>query len=217
MGNNHGFWKPACVKILLDLGANPNALSNDGLTPLHKAVSSAEVMRSLLQGGADLSVGNTSPLFLAIREQSLEALRLILDAGGNSNSVTEPFSIAPDITDQARTALFCASFAVGLNRQISESVPLIKLLIESGADVNAPLNDRETLIHYVFEHGEYDTVCAFLDCHDKIDFNAKDQLGRNVLLAACNWTRWLQAIDINTGLLKSLAPSSDCWTMGRTF
>lgn len=188
MGNMHGFWKPSCVKVLLELGANPNAISNDGLAPLHRAASSAEIMRSLLQFGANLSVGKTSPIFFAIMKQNFEALRVILGAGGDPNAVAEPFSISPGITDQTRTALFCASFATSLNRQTSESVPLIKLLIESGADVNATLNDRETLIHYVFEHAEYDTVQAFLDCHDKVNFNTKDQLGRNVLLAACDWT-----------------------------
>lgn len=189
MSSIHGFWKSSCVKVLLDLGANPNAISNDGLAPLHRAASSAEITRSLLQRGADVSVGKHSPLFLAIREQNLETLRLILEAGGDPNAVTELFSIRPAITDLARTALFCASFCSGLNRQISESMPLISLLIENGADVNAPLNGRETLIYHMFEHGEYDTVHAFLGNHDTIDFNTKDQFGRNVLLAACNWTR----------------------------
>jgi ankyrin repeat protein len=188
MGSYEGFWRSQCVDLLLSLGADPNIVAKNGLAPLHKAVSSANITRSLLRAGADLSAGKTSPIFNAIMEQNVEVLAAILDAGGDVNAVTDSITIKPSITDQARTTLFCASFALGLNRHIPDSIPQIKLLIDRGADMYAPLNDLETLIHYVFEHGEYEAVCAYLDCHDKINFEARDQLGRTILLAACNWT-----------------------------
>jgi ankyrin repeat protein len=181
-----GFWRPQCVDLLLSLGANPNTVDTNGRTPLYEAASPAHITRSLLRGGAELSAGKISPIFNAILQQNIEVLTAILDAGGDVNAVTTPFSIKPAITDQARTALFCASFALDLNRHVPESVPLIKLLIDRGADMYAALNDRETLIHYLFEHGEYEAVCAYLDCHEKINLEARDQLGRTVLLAACN-------------------------------
>jgi ankyrin repeat protein len=188
MGGYAGFWRPQCVDLLLTLGANPNTVDTNGLTPLYEAASSAHITKSLLRSGAELSAGKISPIFNAIFQQNVEVLAAILDAGGDVNAVTDPFSIEPAITDQARTALFCASFALQLNRHTPESVPLIKLLIQRGADMYAALNDRETLVHYVFEHGAYEAVCAFLDCHEKINLEARDQLGRTVLLAACNWT-----------------------------
>lgn len=188
MGRYEGFWRPQCVDLLLSLGADPNIVAKNGLTPLHEAVSSADITRSLLGAGADLSVGKRSPIFNAIIEQNAEVLAAILDAGGDVNAVADYITINPSVTDQARTALFCASFALGLNRDMPDSIPLINLLINRGADMYASLNDRETLIHYVFEHGEYEAICAYLDCHDKINFEARDQLGRTILLAACNWT-----------------------------
>lgn len=188
MGNYKGFWRPQCVDLLLQLGADPNIVAKNGLAPLHEAVSSVEITRSLLRAGADLSAGKTSPIFDVIMEQNVEVLTTILDAGGDVNAVTDSITIQPSITDQAQTVLFCASFALGLNRHMSDSIPLIKLLIHRGADMYAPLNDRETLIHYLFEHGKYAAVCAYLDCHDKINFDARDQLGRTIILAACNWT-----------------------------
>ncbi|KAL5354784.1 hypothetical protein ACLOAV_000874 [Pseudogymnoascus australis] len=188
MGSYEGLWRSQCVDLLLGLGADPNIVAKNGLTPLHQAVSSADITRSLLGGGADLSVGKTSPIFNAIMEQNAEVLTAILDAGGDVNAVVDSIAITPSVTDQARTALFCASYALGLNRDMTDSIPQIKLLINRGADMYAPLNDRETLIHYLFEHGEYETICAYLDCHDKINFEARDQLGRTIILAACNWT-----------------------------
>jgi ankyrin repeat protein len=190
MGNYDGFWRSQCVDLLLSLGADPNIVAKNGLAPLHEAASSADITRSLLGAGADLSAGKASPIFNAIMEQNVEVLAAILDAGGDVNAVTDSTTITinPSITDQARTALFCASFALALNRYIPDSIPQIKLLIERGADLYAPLNNLETLIHYLFEHGEYEAVCAYLDCHDKINFEARDQLGRTILLAACNWT-----------------------------
>lgn len=182
------FFRLQCVDLLLSLGADPNIAAKNGLLPLHEAASSADITRSLLGAGADLPVGNASLVFTAILEQNLEVLTSILDAGDDVNAITDDMTIDPSITDQARTALFCASFSLNLNHNIKNSVSQIKLLINRGADIYAPLNDRETLIHYVLEHGQYESLCAYLDCHNKINFEARDQLGRTILLAACNWT-----------------------------
>ncbi|KFY32322.1 hypothetical protein V493_00307, partial [Pseudogymnoascus sp. VKM F-4281 (FW-2241)] len=188
IGSYEGVWRSQCVDLLLGLGADSNIVAKNGLTPLHKAESSADITRSLLGAGADLSAGKTSPIFNAIMAQNAEVLTAILDAGGDVNAVADSITIKPSVTDQARTALFCASFTLGLNRHMPDSIPQIKLIINRGADMYAPLNDRETLIHYLFEHGEYEAICAYLDCHDKINFDARDQLGRTIILAACNWT-----------------------------
>jgi ankyrin repeat protein len=192
-GNELGYWSPACVELLLNLGADPNALDDSGLSPLHKASSSPEIIKLLLGKGAGLSVGKTNPLFTAIQYQDLQALTVLLNAGVSANitDLTGSCPVHYHVKDQARTALFCACFPYLSNRTINDSVPVVKLLIDRGADLFAPLNERESLIHYVFEHAEYPIVCAFLDYADKIDLNRRDQLGRTVLLAACNWTECL--------------------------
>ena len=188
MDERVGFWKPACVKGLLDLGANPNALDDAGLSCLHKASSCPEIMLTLLQRGADLSAGKPSPLFWAIRARNVRAMRIILDVGGDPNSkdTTKSCPMHHIVKDQKRYALFCASLSSASDK---DSILLVNLLIERGADLWAPLSDRETLIHYIFQHAEYTIVDVFLECAGRIDFDVKDQLGRSVFLAACNWHR----------------------------
>lgn len=193
MGNEQGFWKPACVELLLDLGSDPNALDDSGRSCLQKASASPEIMRILLNRSGELAAGQVSAMFSAIQNLNEQALRVILDIGvsPNSKDLSNACQVHYEVKDQERFALFCASFPYPFNNNIKDSVPLVKLLIERGADLYAPLNDRETLIHYVFEHSEYEIVCAFLDCADKIDFDRRDQLGRTVFLAACNFSNAL--------------------------
>lgn len=179
-------WRDNCVHLLLSQGADPNVLDDAGLSPLHKAGSAPEVMQILLQGGAKLCAGKISPLFSAIQARDVEALRILLDMGADPNSIDTMRScqVSYRVTDQERCALFCASFA----QSFQNVGPIVKLLIERGADMYLPLNDQETLIHYVFQHAEYDVINAFLECAHKIDFDDKDQLGRTVFLAACDWS-----------------------------
>jgi ankyrin repeat protein len=201
-GKELGFWKPNCVQLLLQLGADPNALDDVGMSPLNKAASAPEIMRMLLQGGADISAGKMSALFSTILSSNVESVRILLDAGVSPNSEDSDRCCRlwdwDIIQDQARTTLFCAAF--------SSSGEIIKLLIERGADVFAPLNDRETLIHFVFEYAEYRTINAFLECSGKIDFSVRDKLGRTVLLAACNWTKLLPGYRQNGWVPKVSGP-----------
>lgn len=182
--------------MLLETGANINLLDNRGLSCLHKASSSPTIMRILLEHGADINAGKLSPLFSAIQIQCLETLTILLDAGVSPNIVDsntghDGFRLHYRVKDAARSALFCAAFANLHNQRHKHSAPMVKLLIKRGADVYAALNDKETLVHYVFENAEFEIVSAFLDCADKIDFNTRDSLGRTVFLAACEWIECL--------------------------
>ncbi|KAF4634858.1 hypothetical protein G7Y89_g3236 [Cudoniella acicularis] len=192
----YGLWRIECVKLLLDAGADPNILDSDGLSCLHKASSSPQIMRILLENGADVTAGKFSPIFSAIQIQCLEILTILLDAGVSPNSIdhstgSEDFQLNYRVEGKARSALFRASFAKLQNQQAEDPTAMVKLLIERGADVYALLDDKETLVHYVFEHAEYEIVCAFLECAPKIDFNTRDHLGRTVFLAACEWIECL--------------------------
>ena len=195
-GNNENTscWKLDAVKVLLRLGADINALDNDGLTPLHKAASSPQVIHTLLEAGADMSVGKVSPLLSAVQDQNSDAARSLLEHGADANSIDDKkvCRIHHRVKDQTRFALLLCAFCQGFNQwQPKNSVPTVKLLLEHGADLYAPLNESQTLIHYVFENADYKIVKAFLDCAHFINLEAKDQQGRTIFLAACEWIETL--------------------------
>ncbi|KAF7552102.1 hypothetical protein G7Z17_g4555 [Cylindrodendrum hubeiense] len=186
------FWRATAVTILLDNGADPNIVDEQGHSALHKASAAPEVMRELLRRGADATIGEINPLFLAIQDQNLEALEVLLDHGVSPDSLDEKRhsrDIHYTLTEQRRVyPLLCSVFPI-TNASVSNSVPLIKSLVERGADIYLPLNDKENLINFLFEHPEYEAIKALLEepCVSRIDFNRRDQQGRTVLMAACDW------------------------------
>ena len=79
------------VKLLLDMGADPNRGTEKGLTPLNLATSKSNVVRMLLVAGADPNKGNDhgiTPLHGAAGTCHTEIVRLLLDAGADPNAAT---------------------------------------------------------------------------------------------------------------------------------
>jgi ankyrin repeat protein len=98
-------WEPTAqaetIAYLLTVGADPNALDNSGVAPLHRAVRtrSLSAVRALLDGGADPRAPNkagSTPLHLAVqttgrggsgsehaREQQTGIIRLLLERGAS--------------------------------------------------------------------------------------------------------------------------------------
>ncbi|KAH7129728.1 ankyrin repeat-containing domain protein [Dactylonectria estremocensis] len=186
------FWSDDAVTILLDNGADPNIVDQRGHSALHKASASPKAMRELLQRGADVTIGAINPLFLAIDDQNLDSLEALLNHG-----------VSPDVLDEKRHSrdvhytltgsrrvypLLCSVFPI-MNSQIKNSVPLLRCLFERGADIYLPLNEEENLINFLFEHPEYEAIDELLKepCVSRIDFNRRDQQGRTVLMASCDW------------------------------
>ncbi len=188
-----GFWTHAAVRTLLEHGADVTVLDTAGLSPLHKASAAPDIMRELLLGGADAADGAENAMFLAIHDQNAAALEALLDHGMSVNLHDERRHIRHvhySLTEPRKVyALLCAAFAVKLNTSIHDSVPVLRALVIRGADLYLPLNDNETMIHFLFQFPEYEIVDALLQepCVSRIDFDRRDQHGRTVLMAACDW------------------------------
>ncbi|KAF9779127.1 hypothetical protein IL306_002355 [Fusarium sp. DS 682] len=195
--NVKGLARLEAVKILLDGGADIDALDSDNLPPLHMASDAPDITKELLSRGADATIGMESPLFATIFDQNLEVLRTLLVHGlspDTLNKTKHSRHVHYNLTkDRHVYPLLCAAFAERLNAQVKDTVPLLRTLIEHGADLYLPLNDDETLIHFLFVYPEYEVIDELLKqpCASKIDLNRRDQRGQTVLMAACNWRQTL--------------------------
>ena len=93
--------------------------------------------------------------------------------------------------------LFCTAFAApgrkGWLNWLPDTLPLLAYLIKFGADIYLPLNEDEMLIHFLFEFPEHEALEVLVQepCASRIDFDRRDQQGRTVLMAACDWQRCL--------------------------
>ncbi|RDW65756.1 uncharacterized protein DSM5745_09495 [Aspergillus mulundensis] len=84
-----GYRRASIVRILLEHGANPDLVDLDGNTPLSLAAGDPDLVRLLLQHGADIHLGSNPVLFTAIGKQDVDSVRIILEAGVDCN---KPFS-----------------------------------------------------------------------------------------------------------------------------
>lgn len=157
--------KQEIIRILLDNGANVDALTKLDQTPLRMATEEGNlgVIETLLEHGADVNTrdrGGITPLDIAVSNSNVEAVRFLLDHGANVN--------AADI--RGRTPLHRA-VVVG-------SHEIIRILLDKKANVNvydkwdrtpliwafgipenAGYNDMEEIImEYGGEHYRYPSI-----------------------------------------------------------
>ena len=83
------------LKKLIDVGANINATTKNGWTPLHNAVAylgSAQTILKMLVACANVNVKDKkgiTPLMLAVRKDKPQLAKLFIQAGPNVNETTE--------------------------------------------------------------------------------------------------------------------------------
>ncbi|CAN0892816.1 ANK1 [Linum grandiflorum] len=88
-----GHGQKDALKVLLEHKANPNAETEDGITPLLSAVAanSTECTELLVQAGASAEVmaGGATPLHIAADHGNMEMLKCLLEAGADPNIADE--------------------------------------------------------------------------------------------------------------------------------
>lgn len=138
------------IEILLDRGANPNAKSKLGFTPLHLAALYAMHCRAshelqqqvhnvglLIEHGADVNAqtdGGIQPIGLAMRWEDIEILQYLVDNGAD---VTSPEDSRYPSIIMVRT------------------VEQLDFLIAHGANVDAQDSEGNTLLHSLGRNFNY--------------------------------------------------------------
>jgi ankyrin repeat protein len=144
------------VEELLKIGANPNEVSPNGVTPLVAALSSYRsnsrfrIIRALLEAGADPNTcdrdGN-SALMPAVMHSGIAIVRTILKAGADPRHVNTA----------GETAMDFAFFGTPLDSRV------ITALLQAGADPNRPLEHGDTPLTDTVNWGDSDSMAALLD------------------------------------------------------
>jgi len=180
-----------------------------GWTPLTIAIrhSKDTVINLLLEHGADVNLAtesplssknNTTPLILASDNTSVDIVKALLEKGARVN----------DINGKGFTALYIAVFRgyaemvsvllesgadvhTGPNPLLAtvnydrwaELLPIAKLLLEAGADINKPSkNDSQTVLMRAVQEGNPDMVRFFLAAGARLA--DKDEQGRTAEIFA---------------------------------
>ncbi len=123
------------VQKLISAGANINEPDSNGATPLIHAIwkGKTEAAKYLIESGADLNAKDKKgydALFYAIEYGQLETVKSLIGKGAN-------------IESKDLTGLTPLVYAVLYDRNID----IIKLLIKSGANLNAKTSEGETALN----------------------------------------------------------------------
>ncbi|CAG0886568.1 unnamed protein product [Cyprideis torosa] len=127
------------VSILLDAGADINAVDPNGYTPLAIHVYGDEVnddmTRLLLERKARPNGNPWLPLHRAAKEAKMSTMKILLEYGADPNAKEE--------TDDETPLCMVVSWPFLIN---SEKAEVVKLLLEFGADPAVPSTRRDNVI-----------------------------------------------------------------------
>jgi ankyrin repeat protein len=163
------------VKLLLDAGAEVNALDGEGDPPLEYAASARNLAaaKTLVARGADVNLakGYWTPLVRAISRGDLAMVQFLLASGANPNlhcpvmDAVHTNSGRPPVYDRILTALIAAGGDVNCKEKDGDS-PLtmavekkqpeaVRLLLEANASVNVRNRNGDAPMHMV--SNQYDS------------------------------------------------------------
>ncbi|ODR97651.1 hypothetical protein AUC69_11110 [Methyloceanibacter superfactus] len=136
------------VKLLIDLGADPNKADGNGMTPLAAALMRDHVptLEVLIANDADLEVPGQQgfrPLALAIAEKKYEAARALMKGGADVSISSGTEGLTPLMVVAAQTGPAEGSiFLPGSTRPTD----IAKDLIAGGADIDAQAHNGMTAL-----------------------------------------------------------------------
>eukprot|EP00792_Barthelona_sp_PAP020_P006697 TRINITY_DN3058_c1_g3_i1.p1 TRINITY_DN3058_c1_g3~~TRINITY_DN3058_c1_g3_i1.p1 ORF type:complete len:281 (+),score=54.78 TRINITY_DN3058_c1_g3_i1:577-1419(+) len=166
-----------CIKLLLDNGADINAVKQGGYTALYIACQRnyVEAVEYLLKRGANINTldrDKGTPLYIAIQERNHQIISLLLNYGAN-----------PNISDIAGNP----PLAIALNNGDLVSV---KLLLRAGAKIDWVNDANKTSVFFALQNEKYLDVLDFLLNYD-IDIETPFVMDFSPLLVCAFQQKWL--------------------------
>ena len=179
---NAGKWPPlgravdvnntAIAEYLIDHGANVNYPADWG--PLQESVTfSIEMVKLLLEKGADINGGTTMPaLHYAVNMNLKDIVELLIQHGADINT-----------KDQwGTTPLFWSVNNLYFYESLVDVIDIMNLLIANGADVNSKTEQGWPNIFFAADAGKTEAVKLLLEAGADISF--KDDAGQTALHVA---------------------------------
>ena len=169
------------IQLLWNLGANINALNQDGYTPFHLAVrlGDIEMMQLLLSLGADVntqdSSGKTALAWACGGKTSVELNEGVVQFLLNNAQVH------PTLADRDGVTPLHWAIKAGNAQSVSQ---MVSLLCTKNIGVGAADRDGLTPLHWAAKAGNEQIVSLL--CAQRIYVDAKDRDGRTALHLACD-------------------------------
>ena len=172
------------VRLLIDRGADPNARCRGPIkhdfrveTPLHVAIGNdhRDIVRLLLKAGADTKTRNgwsETALFIASCRGCADIVRELVSLGADLDAECPAFNIYAN--EVKWTPLHVASF--------KGKTPVARILLEHGANPDAPDNLGATALHLASSSGKVTDVELLLEYGANSD--VRDKKGWSLLHAA---------------------------------
>ena len=194
----------ACLPLLLEAGAKPNAITREGITPLMMStlMADAESMQLLIKAGASTEIADdylNTPLIKAVDYGYLDCAKTLLKAGANINhrnkrkytalqeSIGNPEIMA--VLIQAGAKLNAAD-ETGMtplancahSSDIEKNLACMRLLIDAGADINRQECRGIPPIYWTCCHSGIGLLRMLIDAGANV--NLSDQSGMTPLHCA---------------------------------